>query len=30
MCRQAAKERIATLPDPAKATYECVRKAPPI
>ncbi len=29
MCRQAAKERIATLPDPAKAAFECVKKAPP-
>ena len=29
MCRQAAEERIAALPDPSKATYECVKKAPP-
>jgi hypothetical protein len=28
-CRQAAKERIAALPDPSKAAYECVKKPPP-
>jgi hypothetical protein len=25
MCRQAAGERIAALPDPTKAAYECVK-----
>jgi hypothetical protein len=29
MCRQAAEERIAALPDPSKAAYECVKRAPP-
>jgi hypothetical protein len=29
MCRQAAEERIAALPDPAHAAYECVKKPPP-
>jgi hypothetical protein len=29
MCRQAAEERIAALPDPSKAAYECVKKPPP-
>jgi len=26
MCRQAAGERIAALPDPSMAAYECVKK----
>jgi hypothetical protein len=29
LCRQAAEERIAALPDPAHAAYECVKKPPP-
>jgi hypothetical protein len=29
MCRQAAGERIAALPDPAHDAYECVKKPPP-
>jgi hypothetical protein len=29
MCRQAAEERIAALPDPSNAAYECLKRPPP-
>jgi len=29
MCRQAAEEQIAALPDPKKAGYACVHTGPP-
>jgi hypothetical protein len=29
MCKQAAEESIAALPEPKKASYRCVRTGPP-